>query len=86
MQDYRKVAKDKIEEVEEDTRKHGDPALLFEEYQVPLTLAVLDKLDRIIELLEIQTPQHIVHGMPSSSLPRPHTHPRSQPVLGTPPA
>jgi hypothetical protein len=84
MQDYRKVAKDKIEEVEEDTRRHGDPALLFEEYQVPLTLAVLDKLDRIIELLEIQTPQHILHGKPSSSLPIPRTHPHSQPALDTP--
>lgn len=79
MLDYRLQAKDKIESDE-----YNRVGLLFEEYHVPLMLEVLNKLDRIIELLEIQTPQHILHGKPSSSLPIPRTHPHSQPALDTP--
>jgi hypothetical protein len=83
MQDYRKVAKDKIEQVEEDTEKYGDPGLIFEEFGVPLMLETLTKLDRIIELLELQTPQHILHDMPESSRPTPRMHPHLRRALDT---
>ena len=80
MLNYRLVVQDKIE-YDERNGTH----LLFEEYHLPLMLEILNKLDRIIELLEIQTPQHILHGKPSSSLPISRTHPHSQPALDTPP-
>lgn len=66
MYNYVEIARAAVESLERDAEA---PPLMFEEFQVPLMLEVLNRLDRIINLLDPTSGFHPVPEVPSRPAP-----------------